>query len=135
MKKDKDVRAFTKFIVFFIMIGLAVLLSESLSAQPTAQSGWQKIQEVEIPDGLEIQSGIDSEGIPKYWFQFGEVKVFMDARTHNDYKEGTVVLILVEWKVLKTGRYRYTIKRKSSNDNNVRINFDELFYENKVCTC
>ena len=131
MKKDKDVGTFTKFMVFFIMIGLAVLLSESLSAQPAAQSGWQKIQEVEIPDGLEIQSGIDSEGIPKYWFQFDDVKVFISAETHRDYIEGNVTLILTEWKVIKTDKYRYTIRRKGNDMScSGKINIDELFYGN-----
>lgn len=127
--KDEDTSAFTKFTVFFIMIFLAVLLSEGISSAQDTK--WQKIQEVEIPDGLEIHSGINSEGIPKYWFQFDDVKVFISAETHRDYIEGNVTLILTEWKVIKTGKYRYTIRRKNNNMScSGKINIDKLFYGN-----
>ena len=124
--KDKDVNLFTKFTVFFLMLCGALLLSECISS---AQSEWQKIQEIEIPEGLEIQSGINSEGVPKYWFQFDDVKVFINAETHRDYIEGNVTLILTEWKVIKTDKYRYTIRRKDSKmSSNGKININKLFY-------
>lgn len=126
-KRDKDVAAFTKFTVFFLMIFFAVLLSECISS--AQNTGWEKVQEVEIPAGLEIQSGINSEGTPKYWFQFDEVKVFIDAKTHRDYIEGTTTLILTEWKVIKTNKYRYTVRRKDNKmSSSGKINIDKLFY-------
>lgn len=128
-ERNNDVSTVTKFIVFFIVSFSIMLLSECIL--PAQNTGWKKIQEVEIPAGLEIQSGINSEGMPKYWFQFDEIKIFVDARTHRNYKDGNVTLILTEWKVLKTGKYRYTVRRKSnkmscSDDSNKRINLDNL---------
>lgn len=127
--RDKDTSAFTKFTVFFILIFLALLLSEGISSAQNTK--WQKIQEVEIPEGLEIHSGINSEGIPKYWFEFDGVKVFINAQNHKDYIEGNVTLILTEWKVIKTGKYRYTVRRKDNNTSNSnKIDIDKLFYGN-----
>lgn len=127
MKKEKH--SFLKLLIIFMVLYIVTFLTIDVAFGQNT-SGWEKIQEIEIPEGLEIHSGIDENGIAKYWFQFEDTKVFINAKTHNDYIEGTVTLILTEWKVLKTGKYRYTVrkKEKDTKDSN-RLNLNKIFNE------
>ena len=72
-----------------ILVILAVILGVNFAvAQEKKESPWVEIQAVEIPQGQRIYEGITKSGNPKYWFEFGELKVNVSPGSAVKYKEG-----------------------------------------------
>ena len=108
-----------------IVIAVALLSVFGATAQTTKESPWTEIQAVEIPQGQRIYEGVTKNGNPKYWFQFGELKVNVSPGSAIKYKEGATKLLLVKWQHKDTGKYKYSIRQKErakKNTPNVDLN-------------
>lgn len=109
-----------------ILVILAVILGVNFAvAQEKKDSPWVEIQAVEIPQGQQIYEGVTKSGNPKYWFQFGELKVNVSPGSAIKYKEGATKLLLVKWQHKDTGKYKYSIRqieRAKKNTPNVDLN-------------
>lgn len=110
-----------------ILVILAVIMGVNFAVaqQTKKESPWTEIQVVEIPQGQRIYEGITKNGNPKYWFEFGELKVNVSPGSAIKYKEGATKLLLVKWQHKDTGKYKYSIRQKEGakkNTPNVDLN-------------
>lgn len=109
-----------------ILVILVVILGINFAAaQEKKESPWKEIQVVEIPQGQRIYEGVTKNGNPKYWFEFGELKVNVSPGSAIKYKEGATKLLLIKWQHKDTGKYKYSIRQKErakKNTPNVDLN-------------
>ena len=113
-----------------ILVILAVILGINFAAaqQTTKESPWTEIQVVEIPQGQRIYEGVTKSGNPKYWFEFGELKVNVSPGSAIKYKEGATKLLLVKWQHKDTGKYKYSIRQKErAKKNTPNVDLNSLF--------
>lgn len=112
-----------------ILVILAVILGVNFAvAQTTKESPWKEIQVVEIPQGQRIYEGLTKTGNPKYWFEFGELKVNVSPGSAIKYKEGVTKLLLVKWQHKDTGKYKYSIRQKERvKKNTPNVDLNSLF--------
>lgn len=113
-----------------ILVILAVIFGVNLAVaqQTKKESPWTEIQAVEIPQGQRIYEGLTKSGNPKYWFQFGELKVNVSPGSALKYKEGATKLLLVKWQHKDTGKYKYSIRQKErAKKNTPNIDLNNLF--------
>lgn len=98
-----------------IIVIAAALMSvvNVVCAQQKQESHWKEVQVVEIPSGQTIYEGVTKNGTPKYWFEFGEIKVNVSPNSATKYKAGQVTLVLVKWQHQETLRFRYSTRQKS----------------------
>ena len=98
-----------------ILVILAVALGINVAvAQQKEESPWKEIQVVEIPAGQTVYEGVTQKGNPKFWFEFGEIKVTIPIGSATKYKANQVTLLLVKWQHSETGKYRYSTRQKSA---------------------
>lgn len=90
-------------------------------------SEWVEVNSVEIPEGLEIHSGITKNGNPKYWFIIQDIKVFITPKNKEHYINGTATIILVEWYNKSKDRYKYTTRQKKEVKPSKKLNLKEVF--------
>jgi hypothetical protein len=81
---------------------------------PDKSSPWKEVQVVEIPAGQPIHAGVTKNGNPKFWFEFGEIKVNVSPGSAVKYKANQVTLLLVKWQHSETGKYKYSTRQKSA---------------------
>lgn len=112
-----------------ILVILAVILDINFAAaQTTKESPWIEIQVVEIPQGQRIYEGLTKTGNPKYWFEFGELKVNVSPGSAIKYKEGVTKLLLVKCQHKDTGKYKYSIRQKERvKKNTPNVDLNSLF--------
>lgn len=112
-----------------ILVILAVILGVNFAvAQTTKESPWIEIQVVEIPQGQRIYEGLTKTGNPKYWFEFGELKVNVSPGSAIKYKEGVTKLLLVKCQHKDTGKYKYSIRQKERvKKNTPNVDLNSLF--------
>ena len=79
----------------------------------TKESPWKEVQVVEIPAGQIIHAGVTKNGNPKFWFEFGELKVNVSPGSAAKYKANQVTLLLVKWQHSENGKYKYSTRQKS----------------------
>lgn len=96
--------------------------------QPTQkkQSEWVETNIIELPQGLEIFSGITRNGNPKYWFVIEDTKVFISSTNKEHYINNTCTILLVEWYNKSIDRYKYTTKQKKEDKQPKRINLKNI---------
>lgn len=80
---------------------------------PDTSSPWKEVQAVEIPAGQTIRAGVTKNGNPKFWFEFGELKVTVSPGNAAKYKVNQATLLLVKWQHSETGKYKYSTRQKS----------------------
>lgn len=97
-----------------IVIAVALLSVFGATAQTTKESPWKEIQTIEIPQGQRIYEGVTKNGNPKYWFEFGELKVNVSPGSAVKYKANKVTLLLVKWQHSESGKYKYSTRQKST---------------------
>lgn len=99
-----------------ILVILAVVVCgiNTMVAQEKKESPWKEVQVVEIPAGQTIHEGITKNGNPKFWFEFGEIKVNVSPGSAAKYKANTTTLLLVKWQHSETGKYKYSTRQKSA---------------------
>lgn len=113
-----------------ILVILAVILgiNFAVAQQTTKESPWIEIQVVEIPQGQRIYEGLTKTGNPKYWFEFGELKVNVSPGSAIKYKEGVTKLLLVKCQHKDTGKYKYSIRQKERvKKNTPNVDLNSLF--------
>jgi hypothetical protein len=112
-----------------ILVILAVIMGVNFAAaQEKKESPWTEIQAVEIPQGQRIYEGVTKNGNPKYWFEFGELKVNVSPGSAIKYKEGAAKLLLVKCQHKDTGKYKYSIKQKErAKKNTPNVDLNSLF--------
>lgn len=113
-----------------ILVILAVILGVNFAVaqQTKKESPWAEIQAVEIPQGQRIYEGLTKSGNPKYWFEFGELKVNVSPGSAIKYKEGATKLLLVKWQHKDTGKYKYSIRQKErAKKNTPNVDLNSLF--------
>lgn len=112
-----------------ILVILAVIMGVHFAAaQEKRESPWVEIQTVEIPQGQRIYEGVTKSGNPKYWFEFGELKVNVYPGSAIKYKEGATKLLLVKWQHKDTGKYKYSIRQKErAKKETPNVDLNKLF--------
>ena len=111
-------------VILAVALGINVAVAQDVLQQQVAQaqvaqaaqevSPWQEIQTVEIPQGQTVHEGLTKNGNPKFWFEFGEIKVNVSPGSANKYKANQVTLLLVKWQHSETGKYKYSTRQKSA---------------------
>jgi hypothetical protein len=111
-----------------LVIALALMSVVNTVVAQQKQSPWKEVQVVEIPAGQIIHEGVTKNGNPKFWFEFGEIKVPISPNNAVKYKEKTVTLELVKWQHSETGKYKYSTRQKSiANKSSLNIDLNNLF--------
>ena len=113
-----------------ILVIVVALMSvvNTVVAQQKQDSPWKEVQVVEIPQGQRIYEGVTKSGNPKYWFEFGELKVNVSPGSAIKYKEGATKLLLVKWQHKDTGKYKYSIRQKERvKKNTPNVDLNSLF--------
>ena len=111
-----------------IVIAVALISVFGTTAQTAKESPWEEIQAIEIPQGQQIYEGVTKSGNPKYWFEFGELKVNVSPGSAIKYKEGATKLLLVKWQHKDTGKYKYSIRQKErAKKNTPNVDLNSLF--------
>lgn len=91
-----------------------VIAQTGIMLPSTKESPWKEVQVVEIPAGQTIHEGVTKNGNPKFWFEFGEIKVNVSPSSAAKYKANTTTLLLVKWQHSETGKYKYSTRQKSA---------------------
>lgn len=111
-----------------IVIAVALLSVFGATAQTTKESPWTEIQVVEIPQGQRIYEGVTKSDNPKYWFEFGEIKVNVSPGSATKYKNNTTTLLLVKWQHKETKAIKYSTRQKErAKKNTPNVDLNSLF--------
>lgn len=111
-----------------IIIAVALLSVFGATAQTTKESPWKEIQTIEIPQGQRIYEGVTKSGNPKYWFEFGELKVNVSPGSATKYKNNTTTLLLVKWQHKETKAIKYSTRQKErAKKSTPNIDLNNLF--------
>ena len=112
-----------------IVIAVALMsVVNTVVAQQKQESSWKEVQVVEIPSGQTLYEGVTKNGNPKYWFEFGELKVNVSPGSAIKYKEGATKLLLVKCQHKDTGKYKYSIRQKERvKKNTPNVDLNNLF--------
>lgn len=111
-----------------IVIAVALLSVVNVVCAQQKESPWKEIQVVEIPAGQTVHEGVTKNGNPKYWFEFGEIKVNVSPGSAAKYKANQVTLLLVKWQHSETGKFKYSTRQKSAaKQSTPDVNLNTLF--------
>ena len=125
-----DTNPTIKYIVMGILGAIfAIAFCCTTSAQSIhtqSENEWVETDCVEIPQGLEIFSGITKNGNPKYWFEIEGVKVFISPTNKEHYINNTCTIVLVEWYNKSKDIYKYTTRQKKETKQSKRINLEKI---------
>jgi hypothetical protein len=119
-----------KKIFAFVVVAMATVFScvTSNAQEVKKESPWVEVQQVDIPAGQTVHEGVTKSGNPKYWFEFGELKVNVSPGSAIKYKEGATKLLLVKWQHKDTSKYKYSIRQKErAKKNTPNIDLNSLF--------
>ena len=124
----------TNPIIRYIVMGiLGTIFAIAFCCTTSAQSihtqserEWVETDCIEIPQGLEIFSGITKSGNPKYWFEIDGVKVFISPTNKEHYINNTCTILLVEWYNAIKDMYKYTTRQKKETKQSKRINLEKI---------
>lgn len=97
-----------------VILAVVVCGINTMVAQEKKESPWKEVQVVEIPAGQTIYEGVTKNGNPKFWFEFGEIKVNVSPSSATKYKAGQATLVLVKWQNQETLKFRYSTRQKSA---------------------
>lgn len=112
-----------------LVIAVALMsVVNTVVAQQKQDSPWKEVQVVEIPQGQRIYEGVTKSGNPKYWFEFGDLKVSVSPGSAVKYKANKVTLLLVKWQHSESGKYKYSTRQKSTAKKSTpNIDLNNLF--------
>ena len=125
-----DTNPIIKYIVMGILGAIfAIAFCCTTSAQSIhtqSENEWVETDCIEIPQGLEIFSGITRNGNPKYWFEIEGVKVFISPTIIEHYINNTCTILLVERYNATKDIYKYTTRQKKETKQSKRINLEKI---------
>ena len=105
-----------------------VVAQNSIELPSTKESPWKEVQVVEIPAGQTIHAGITKNGTPKFWFEFGEIKVNVSPGSAAKYKANITTLLLVKWQHQETLKFRYSTRQKRAEKKDTpNVDLNNLF--------
>lgn len=112
-----------------LVIAVALMsVVNTVVAQQKQESPWKEIQVVEIPAGQTLYEGITKNGNPKFWFEFGEIKVTVSPGSAAKYKDNTTTLLLVKWQHQESGKIKYSTRQKNTDKKSIpNIDLNTLF--------
>ena len=88
-------------------------------------SPWREVQVVEIPQSVQIHTGVTKNGNPKAWIELPEIgNVSVSPTNAEKFKAGTVKLELVKWYNDTTKKYRYSTRQVKSSSTSEKQNID-----------
>jgi hypothetical protein len=109
-----------------VIFAITFCTTTSAQSAPTqTEKEWVETVKVELPQGLEVFSGISRYGNPKYWIEIEGIKVFLSATNKEHYINNTCTILLVEWYNKYTNTYKYTTRQKKESKMN-KINIEKL---------
>ena len=109
-----------------ILFAIVFCCTSSAQSTPTqTEKEWVETNIIELPEGIEVFSGITREGNPKYWIEIQGIKVFLSATNKEHYINNTCTILLVEWYNKYTNTYKYTTRQKKESKTN-KIKLEEL---------
>ena len=111
-------------IIFAIAFCATPANGQSTLTQPEKE--WVETVAVELPEGLEVFSGITYNNNVKYWFEIDGIKVFISPTNKEHYINETATILLVEWYNKSTDRYKYTTRQKKQPKQPKRINLEKI---------
>ena len=122
-----DIGAKIVLCIMGFLFGIAFVYAQNTN-QPTQkeQSEWVETSSVELPQGLEIFSGVTRNGNPKYWFVIEDIKVFISPTNKEHYINNTCTILLVEWYNKSKNTYKYTTRQKKETKQSKRINLEKI---------
>ena len=118
---------YVKFLTFFIIGFIGMFCALSVDAQEKKESEWKEVTTIEIPDTVEIHTGITKNGNPKYWIEIQGIKVTISEGNYNKFINKEVDLVLVEWYNATTDKYKYTTRQAGKTKTNNKLNIDNLW--------
>ena len=125
-----DTNPIIKYIVMGILGAIfAIAFCCTTSAQSIhtqSENEWVETDCIEIPQGLEVFSGITKNGNPKYWFEIEDIKVFISPTNKEHYINNTCTILLVEWYNKSKDIYKYTTRQKKEIKQSKRINLEKI---------
>lgn len=126
--KEENGTQLMLIVLTIIFIICAYFTLPEANAQPTQniQSEWVETNTIELPQGLEIFSGINRNGNPKYWFEIKGIKIFISPTNKEHYINNTCTILLVEWYNKNIDEYKYTTRQKKETKQVKRLNLNNL---------
>lgn len=114
-----------KLLVILVVVVCGI---NTLVAQEKQESPWKEVQVVEIPSGQTLHEGLTKNGNPKFWFEFGEIKVTVSPGSAAKYKDNTTTLLLVKWQHQESDKIKYSTRQKSQSvPKTVDVDLTKLF--------
>lgn len=113
---------------FIIALTLGLVSAVGLFAQKN--SPWREVQTVEVPQSVQIHTGVTKNGNPKAWIELPEIgNVSVSPTNAEKFKAGTVKLELVKWYNDTTKKYRYSTRqvKSSSTSGKQNVNLSGVF--------
>ena len=127
---NKDVSPSIRYLVMGILGAIFTIAfcctTSAQSIHTQSESEWVETNCIELPQGLEIFSGITRNGNPKYWFVIEGIKVPISPINKEHYINNTKTILLVEWYNKSIDRYKYTTRQKKENKQPKRINLKNI---------
>lgn len=127
---NKDVSPIVRYIIMCVLGLISAIVfcytATAQSAHTQPENEWIETVCVELPQGLEVFSGITRNGNPKYWFEIEGLKVFISPTNKEHYLNDTRTILLVEWYNKEKDIYRYTTRQKSDTKKPKKINLNSL---------
>lgn len=125
-----DINPIIRYIIMGILGAIfAIAFCCTTSAQSIhtqSENEWVETDCIELPQGLEIFSGITRNGNPKYWFEIEDIKVFISPTNKEHYINNTCTILLVEWYNKSKDIYKYTTRQKKETKQSKRINLNNI---------
>lgn len=114
--------------ILLIAALLSPLFANRVEGQTKQESPWKEVQVVEIPSGQTLYEGVTKNGNPKFWFEFGDIKVNVSPGSAAKYKDNTTTLLLVKWQHQESGKIKYSTRQKSQSvTKTVDVDLTKLF--------
>ena len=123
--KSMDKLKFIATTIWAIMLSI-FLCNVECSAQEK-KSEWQEVTTIEIPNDVEIHTGVTKNGNHKYWIEVQGIKVAISEGNYNKFINKEVDLVLVEWYNATTDKYKYTTRQADKAKSNNKLNVDNLW--------
>lgn len=127
----KEVSDFTRYTIMAILgiifaIAFCATPANGQSTPTQTEKEWVETVAVDLPEGLEVFSGVTRNGNAKYWVIIDDIKVFLSPTNKEHYINETATILLVEWYNKSTDRYKYTTRQKKQTKQSKRINLEKI---------
>lgn len=93
-----------------------MLLLMFVSAPLFAKGEWRELQVIEVPQGTPIFYEHTDNGKIKYFIKVQDFTVPVSETNAKKFVNGQIKLELVKWQNVTNGKYKYTTRRKTSEN-------------------